>query len=240
VVNKLALRIWLHKWEGDEHGWNAWSLDQLGFATWAPSRNEVLARTPGKLDEYRQWVHRHGGEAPEAGMGEITVVEEIHGNEVAFQADLTAVPPDEIWRCLELLDYSRRDIRSTVEALPDTLLDWDPPYRRFRKDARWRTIRQILEHIALTEAGYYMPHIGYSALEPSELVGAGWQQQLLVSRRETRRFLAGLARSSDRARVRDADEVWSVRKVLRRLVWHELLHWKSIKRVVHDYHSPRA
>ncbi|HDL85688.1 MAG TPA: hypothetical protein ENH11_05100 [Candidatus Acetothermia bacterium] len=33
------------------------------------------------------------------------------------------------------------------------------------------------------------------------------------------------------------EDIWSVRKVLRRLVWHELLHWKSIKRIVREYYT---
>lgn len=234
------MRVWLHEWKGNEWGWNAWSLDQTGFATWAPTRDEVLLRVPGKFDEYQQWLARHGCSAveAEAAPGDITVVEEVSGNEVLFKHDLVPATSDEIAECLRLLSYSRQDLVATIEGLPDSVLDWDPPYRQFAEWARWRTIRQIVEHIALTEVGYYLPAIGYSGPDPTSLVGgagADWREQLLRSRRETERFLTQLAGSHDRARVTRGEEDWSVRKVLRRLVRHELLHWKSIRRIVRDY-----
>ena len=127
-----------------------------------------------------------------------------------------------------------RDRLATVKGLPESLLDWDPPYRRFASWAWWHTIRQILEHIALTEVHDYLPKIGFSGKTLPRLEAIDWQKQLSFSRRETEGFLAELTNHNDRARVSEANEVWSVRKVLRRLIWHELLHWKSIRRIVRD------
>jgi len=59
---------------------------------------------------------------------------------------------------------------------------------------------------------------------------------LPAHREETVTFLRKLATSPDRARVNFGEgEAWSVRKVLRRLVWHELLHLKSIRRIGRDF-----
>lgn len=231
------MRVWLHEWTGGEWGWNAWSLDHLGFATWAPTRQEVLTRSPGKLSEYLDWLAWHGMRAVEADLHEITIVEEVSGNEVAFTHDLMPAEPEEIVHCLELLKFSRQDLIAAVKDLPDAVLDWDPPYRWFPEWARWRTIRQILGHLVSTEIGYYLPMVGYSGLSPSSLVGIPWSEQLRLSRAETEQFLVKLSAADDRARLTESDEVWSVRKVLRRLVWHELLHWKSIKRIIRDYNA---
>jgi hypothetical protein len=231
------MRVWLHEWTGDEWGWNAWSLDHLGFATWAPSRSEVLNRVPGKLMEYREWLVRHGMQAPDVDMDKITIVEEISGNEVAFAYDLAPAAPDEITHCLELLKCSRQDLIEAVKDLPAAVLDWDPPYRWFPEWARWRTIRQILEHVASTEVGYYLPKVGYSGLTPNNLAGIPWSEQLRLSRAETEQFLVALSAVDDRERIAKNDAVWSVRKVLRRLVRHELLHWKSIRRIIRDYNK---
>ena len=54
------MRIWLHKWEGNAWGWSAWSLDDLGFATWAPSRTGVLDRVPRKFEEHGEWLSEQG------------------------------------------------------------------------------------------------------------------------------------------------------------------------------------
>jgi len=264
-----TMRVWLHKLEGDEWGWTAWSFDYLGFATWAPSRSEVLDKAPKKLEEYCQWLARHrdvactlntgaaagatdlaggfaGGTGLPVGPGaleKIEIVEEIAGNEVAFREDLTPASADEVGLCAELLGYTRRDLLRTVEPLPDEVLDWDPPYRHFASYAWWRAIRQILLHVALTEVAYYLPNIGWRArLDLQALEALDWREQLQQTRDETQRFLGELMDSSDRIRLRgdgSEGETWTVRKVLRRLVWHERLHLKSIHRIVAEYGQTR-
>lgn len=173
-------------------------------------------------------------------LATLEVVEEIAGNEVAFQEDFLQASVDEISHCGELLGYLRRDLMTTVEPLPAEAMDWDPPYQHFASYAWWRTIRQIVKHVALTEVAYYLPSVGWQVrLDLQALQRADWQEQLRQSREETYRFLDELRASSDRVRLRNGDETWTVRKVLRRLVWHERLHLKSIRRVVADYERSR-
>lgn len=231
-----VVRVWLHQGEGDERGWSAWSLDHLGFATWAPTREEALARVPAKLAEYGAWLARYGEPWDAAQQGPLEVVEEIAGNEVAFRDDLLPASVAEIERCERLLRYTRADLLQTVASLPDAVFDWDPPYRRFAPHAWWRTIRQILQHIALTDVGYYLPSIGWQTeLDLPALRAGSWLDLLQRSREETLRFLEELKADPDKVRLEQGEETWSVRKVLRRLVWHERLHWKSIQRILADY-----
>lgn len=231
------MRVWLQEvqWSGNDWGWEAWSLDHIGFATWAPTRGEVILRIPGKFEEYQQWLTRHGSVTIETAPNSVIIVEEISGDEVAFEHDLVPAEREEIFGCLKLLSFSRRDLLAAVTGLSESLLDWDPPYRHFAEWAGWRTIRQIVKHVAMCEVDYYLPAVGYSGSGKASLFNVDWREQLLSSRRETERFLVQLADSYDRARITSSKEVWSVRKVLRRLVRHELLHWKSIKRIVQDY-----
>ena len=230
------MRIWLHESKGNESGWNAWSLDYLGFATWAPSREGVLHRIQGKFEEYIQWLEGHLGEKVTIDTWSgLEVAEEISGDEVAFKADLDPADSEEIKHCLRLLGFSRSDLLSAVEDLPDAVLDWNPPYANFAAWASWRTIRQVLKHIAATETGYYLSNIGYQDAAKLPLADLHWREQLAVSRMETERLLGDLLASQDRARAVMGEEAWSVRKVLRRLVRHELLHRKSIQRIAHAY-----
>jgi len=168
----------------------------------------------------------------------VEVEEEIHGDEPAFREDIVAAPVEEISRCAELVGLTRCGLVSSVEHLPDSVLDWDPPYRHLSSWAWWKTVRQILAHIALCEVGYYLPCVDWrGGLDPDDLAGRPWREQLQRSREETLSFLEGLKSSADRERFvhTEANGTWSVRKVLRRLVWHERLHWKSIQRIVRDY-----
>ena len=231
----MTVPIWLHQATGNEWGWNAWCLDLLGFATWAPGEADVLARVPMKLDEYRDWLARHGITAPEA-AGNPRVVEKVRGDEVIFTRDAEPCEIGELDHAIQLLSASREDLLATVSSLPPDALDWDPPYRYFAEWASWRTVRAILAHIANTETHYYLPSIGYEAsLAPAE-PDADWREFLPEHRQETLCFLDGLRDAADRARVSRDREEWSIRKVLRRLVRHELLHWKSMRRIGRDYY----
>jgi hypothetical protein len=234
----LTTGIWLREGSPEaEPGFHAWGLDHLGFATWAPTEREVLDRVPDKLREYQAWLARHGlGAAP--ADGGIEVVERVRGDEILFTPDRQPADVDTIDRALRLLECSRRDLLADVQDLRDEVLDWDPPYARFAPWASWRSIRQILAHVANGESHYYTRAIGYeSPSAPAEPSG-DWRRFLSRSRGEAVAFLEALRSSPDRARTRPVDmglgmlEDWSVRKALRRMVRHELVHWKSIRRII--------
>ena len=229
------MRIWLHEMAGNETGWMAWCLDVHGLATWSSSEAEVLGKVPSKLVEHQSWLARHGLARPEVG-GHVRVVERVRGNEILFSWDYAPCAADEIDHTLRLLSASRGDLVQTVEGLPEGALDWDPPYRAFADWATWRSVRAILAHMANCETHYYLRAIGHKSALPPASPRGDWARFLAAHREEAVTFLRELATSSDRARVDFADGgAWSVRKVLRRLVWHELLHWKSIRRIGRDF-----
>lgn len=235
--------LWLHELTGDESGWLAWDLRYMGFATWSATRAGVLRRAPGRLAVHEHWLTDHdldggpglAGHGPRRTPGAPRVVECVRGNEVLFEHDRQPAAPDEIRRCAALLAATRADLLAVVAGLPDAVLDWEPPYAAFAAWARWRTVRQVLLHVAQTEVGYYLPTIGYAGPDPEALTALPWPEQLRLSRERTLAFLGGLAVDEDRLRLTEGDEEWSVRKVLRRLVWHELLHLKSIRRIVREF-----
>jgi hypothetical protein len=218
------MRIWLlHTRAGG--GVQAWGLDQLGFATWSPTRDEVLERTPAKFDEHHTWLTAHGFDDPRPSPG-VDVIEEVAGNEILFTADLAPATAEEVALTAALLDASRTDLLEELASLPDGALDWDPPYREFAAWARWRTIRQIVAHLANTETHYYLPALGLGPQFPP-VSSRSDPESFLADRRAT--TLSALE-SLESTPVR-AEDGWSVRKVLRRLVWHERLHTKSIRRI---------
>lgn len=229
------MRVWLHEAVGNETGWNAWNLDLLGFATWAPTGREVLERVPAKADEHLKWLDRHGITRPKCPPG-LKIVEQISGDEVLFEADRAPVTDGQIDRTIRLLRASRGELVRTLESLPGGALDWDPPYRAFASWATWRSIRAVCAHIANTETHYYLPSIGYPPRIPPAPADGDWRRFLPRHRQETTARLEDLRASSDRTRLRiEQEEQWSAAKVLRRLVRHELLHWKSICRIAGQY-----
>jgi hypothetical protein len=206
----------------------------MGFATWAASEEDVLARVPGKLEEYRLWLSGHEVQIP-VRSGDAAVVERVRGNEVLFSEDIGPCSQEEVDLAIELLSHSRADLLAAVHSMPSGALDWDPPYRSFAGWASWRTVRQILAHIANTESHYYLPSIGYEPRIEPALADGDWEEFIELHRAETLRNLRDLRDSVDRSRVTRDEEEWSARKVLRRLVRHELLHLKSVVRIGKEY-----
>ncbi len=146
---------------------------------------------------------------------------------------------------VRLLAGSRKDLVAELEAAPEGAIDWNPPYEHFAPWANWRSIRANLAHIANSETHYYTMNIGHAPSHPPADAGRDWREFLPRSRAETVAFLEELKSSRDRCRVRSVDhgfgeESWSVRKALRRLVSHELLHSKSIVRIIREYQAGAA
>ena len=231
------MQVWLLEGLADaEPGFQVWALDHLGLASWAETRSQVLQRMPAKYEEYRTWLdhHRLGDPGPDSG---VEVAEEIRGDEVLFTPDRLPATVSEIERTLRLLGASRSDLVDILQRVPVAVHDWDPPYRRFLSWGRWRTVRQVVAHLANTETHYYLTAIGFQPpLEPVSPV-AEWESFLDARRAQVIEFLDDLKRSSDLIRV-DPAGAWSVRKVLRRMIWHERLHTKSIRRIL-DEHTGR-
>jgi hypothetical protein len=139
-----------------------------------------------------------------------------------------------------LLRASQAELLRELAGASDELLDWDPPYRRFAPWANWRSIRANLVHIANGETQYYLRTIGHTPGRPAAPAEESWEALLECTREEATRFLVGLKSALDLTRCATVnlgygDEDWSVRKVLRRMVRHELMHLKSIRRIRAEY-----
>jgi hypothetical protein len=235
------MRVFLHEGHDGEPGVEAWVPELIGFATWAPSRSAAIVQLPGKLADHLVWLRRHGA-ADVVDLARFEAFDDVHGNEILLPGDEIPVDRSDIDLAIRLLGHSRADLLAEIERAPEAVLDWDPPYRRFAPWASWRTVRANLAHIAAGETHYYLANIGHNSPSPPPAAGDDWRSALAASRSEALGFLADLRSSSDLARVAHVDdgfgeEHWSVRKVLRRMIRHEILHWKSIRRICAAYAS---
>lgn len=237
----MTLGVWLHEGHDGEPGIVALGLDFLGFSTWAESEAEVVAKIPARFEEYAAWRSRHGLPLQVRDF-RVEVVGHLVGNEILFPPDLEPARAADIDLTIRLLACSRADLIAQLEGAPQAVLDWDPPYNRFAPWADWRTIRANLAHIADSETHYYTRNIGHQPRFPPADPLGDWRAFLPQSRAEAVAFLEKLKSSHDLGRVQTLDhgfgeESWSVRKALRRLVGHELLHSKSVARIIRDYRA---
>jgi hypothetical protein len=144
----------------------------------------------------------------------LVVRERIAGDEQAFERDHRPATARERQLTLEILSRVRRETISLIATAPAAVLDFDDPDRVLPSFARWRTLRQMAWHVVDTESRYYLPSLGWPALER----GTDLLSELAASHRHVTEAVADLAPDlvcSARG------EVWTSVKVLRRLAWHE-------------------
>jgi DinB superfamily len=194
------------------------------------------------IAEYLSWLKGHGETVQTESRTEFEVVEEIDptsieaaDGEFCFEDDLGPARPRDIETAIRYMNYAREDLLSVIGELPDLVLDWRPPKSAMARIDPWKpvvlTIREIVRDIAGAE-GYY--RTGLQDGEPTSDVAD--ERSSLEFQRE--RTLERLRALSDRELSRvfrprrswqDGSEMWTVRKVLRRVISHERFHTAEIE-----------
>ena len=217
---------------------HAWGLDLPGLIVGAPDDAALFQAIPLSLAEHLAWLRRCGEDAADGLAWE--VVEEIDGEslgatggEFIFEAEKAPLSDADLEHLIARLSFSRAELLSAVDGLPDAILDWEPPdYAIGRRDP-WapegRTIREIFTHVLQLEA-YYRD--GLRDGPSAGIFGATGDPA--VERGATVDRLRALP-AADRSRVwmpvrpgRTTPEPWTVRKVVRRIISHERMHAAEI------------
>lgn len=207
----------------------AWALDHPGCYAWGAQGPDAVIALARELVAYEDWAARHGKpDWVRLGNFDLRVVEtwqvytindqfdEQEGGYAVnawFRHDWKPLSPEEIERGLSLLEWSRDDLLRVARPLEDLVLDRQYP------GERWG-IRGILKHVANAEWWY---------LDRLNLAEGGREQlpkdvfeRLAKVRQDLRQSLPDLA---GRELVLGKDgELWSPRKLLRRVLWHEINH----------------
>lgn len=216
----------------DDNEAKAWVPALPGCFCAAPTEAEAVERVSVAIDEYLGWLRRHGEEITLADANEIEVVERIEAppgrSEPCFAADRAPAAEEEIETAIRLMAFAREDLLVLVAPLPDRVLDWQP-----RPDKR--CIREILAHIARAD-GYYRS----SLLEEQPLEEAPEERLDLTLQREKAIAHLRSLTTAQRAQVfhpdwpwrHNEDEDWTVRKALRRFIYHERFHTRDIQQTL--------
>lgn len=250
LVSK-TMQVWLLSGTEAEPGFQAWSLNHPGLATWAPTKGGVLDRFPRKLDAHLRWMADHELPSEPVDVRRVEVVEQVSGHEPLFGHDREPATVEEIDLAIALLRASHHDLIELLDDMPGGFLNREPPYRQFAHWADWRTVSETLAHLANAESHYYLAMIGCEPQGAMVTSHENWRDYLPTVRRHTVEHLGQLRSAADRARVRTllrrsrraadgAVEEWSVRKALRRVIRHDLLHTRSIRRVRREWEAAES
>jgi len=197
----------------------------------AATPEEALARAPQAIAAHLAWLRRHGQAAPpeeEPILVRTAQQAEQSAREGALvyflPTDREAVSAAEMQQLLGLMACARADLLALARHLPDQVLDREPA------PGRW-PIRQILQHVANGERWLLGRIVDPSQLPAVNTSLSVWQLLEAVRALAVKQLL-GLDEAQRTAAVVTEGEMWSARKVCRRLIEHELEHCAHVLEVL--------
>jgi predicted RNase H-like HicB family nuclease len=211
--------------------------DCPGCWVFAETKERALHKVRIAVNEWFDWLKKHGVNIPHIGNEvEMEAVEMLGVDynpakagkpEPLFWSEVSPVKKDDIKRTLRQMDYSRKDLLNVVSNLTGKQLSFKPKNEP-------RTLRNCLKHIAIVEPWYITP----LSIDLPENYPKGVFEFLYHTREIVVNSLRNLPKEKMRGIFQPNKyksptcDLWTARKVLRRLVDHERLHTKYIQRLL--------
>lgn len=220
--------------ELDEDGeWTAHCVELPGCTWWAPDKEEAVGLASEVVAAFCSWLNAHGEEEVLPPIKSFRVLEEGRGRwtvgdyfaDHTFNSDLQPAGRSEVDSCLRWLGYSRSDLLTLVNGLDEGRLKipTGPP-------GRVLSIASMLQHIADVE-WWYLHNIGLlsGARPPSVYARGGLGYLSSIRDVVSNRLKLTSDKELERTVTSSTQEQWTLRKVLRRLIWHERYHAAAIE-----------
>ncbi len=195
----------------------------MGAYTRGESREEALLKMPGEIKSYCRWL---GLEPPE---GKPVIAEEIPStleirdadSDVLFESERLPLTMEEYTSLKALTLRSAADFHKLYLAIPDKQKSCLPPRKTFYGQIP-RTAREMYAHTKSVNV-YYFGEIGVDADNEGTILEC--RIRGFDALEATPDFLKQLPVSGSYG------EIWSVRKVMRRFLWHDRIHAKAMYRM---------
>jgi predicted RNase H-like HicB family nuclease len=211
--------------------WIAYVFDLPGCYSSAETEEGAVLLAPARIAEYFDWRTRRCRPSPLADQGIVTQVDEVfhsypdkddpdHIVNAFFADDRRPPKPDEVDDARWLLEQTRTDLLAVVEPVTPT------QRKKPIVQGRFKCINEILMHVAWAE-WWYFDRLGLAF--PRDDIPNNPLKALEKVRANTLANLPSLVGST--RVVERSGELWSARKVVRRMLWHERDHTQHIARV---------
>lgn len=214
----------------------AWMLDFPGFHTWAGDGPSALLILPQELARLAAWTREKSGRdwlgvtAIDIRLVETFRAYEIPAGEAVpgagteinawFADDARPYDRVEAKRAVEILTWTREDLLLLVNLLSREAL------MRVQDGERW-SIEGILGHLADAE-WWYLNRMGAGG--EREVYPPDTISRMKAVRESAHKTILDLA-NDDQVRTVEGEK-WSARKMMRRIIWHELDHIRHIRRLM--------
>ena len=220
-------------WEHNGNDTLLFSENCVGAVTRGESPETALKKMPTEIASYLTW---RGLPVPESFETEI-VQEKISAlqisdadSDVLFETEKVPLALSEYEMLKELALKSARDFLALYESVPNKNESWLPARRTFYGQAP-RTALEMYEHTKNVN-NYYFGEIGIEASNEGDIFSG--RARGLEKLEMHAGFLANEVFKGSYG------EEWSLRKVLRRFVWHDRIHAKAMYRIAVQTFGPDA
>ena len=213
--------------------WIAWVIDLPGCFSPARTEAEAIAGAPDCTAAYFSWLKAHDGSMPGPGGRFETQVAETFRSfpsrerpdfivNAFFEDDRRPLSYWDVEVALRLLVWTREDLLAAVRGTTEERLNAPLPREI------GGSVAGVLRHVAGAE-NWYLHQMGL-AIGRGQLCGDPLSM-LETVRACTRTRLPELA-GDGRVLRGDGGELWSGRKVVRRMLWHERAHTVHVGRLL--------
>ena len=211
--------------EYNDRGYLIYAANYPGAFVRGRTESEALAKFPGELRSYLHWCG-HGEEGKKlAGvelrqrkLSELQICDA--DSDVLFDTERAPLTEAEYERLKLLVLKSARDFRKLYESIPNPDISGRERRQSFY-GAVPRTPREMYEHTNKVTA-YYAAAFGIELENMPDIYGN--RMQVLSELEDLPDFLSAKVYTAD-----DGEE-WTLRKVLRRFIWHDRIHAKAMWR----------
>ena len=213
-------------WEHNGNDSLLYSSNYIGAFTRGATKEEAIGKMPREIASFTKW---RDGSVLLPLIADVEIVQEkasdLHirdaDSDVLFDTEKTALPENEYRRLKALALKSARDFLALYEAFPDKNRSVLTPRKTFY-GAVPRTAEEMYQHTKNVNA-YYFGEIGTDADNSGSILDC--RQRGFESLEKQPDFLAlGVFDGS-------YGELWSLKKVLRRFIWHDRIHAKAMYRM---------
>lgn len=208
-------------WEHNGNDTLLYAADLVGAFTRGASRETALEKMPGEIFAYMRWR----GQTPPQELVPVIVEEKESrlqicdaDSDVLFAGEREMLTVEEYQALKALAMKSAADFLQLYMQIPDLDRSCLPERKTFY-GAVPRTARQMYEHTKNVNA-YYFSEIGVDADNSGTIVSC--REQGFAKLETAAGFL------ENPVYIGSDQESWSLRKVMRRFVWHDRIHARAM------------
>ncbi len=213
-------------WEHNGNDSMIYSSNFVGAFTRGETREVALSKMQEEIRAYMRW--KTGSETEES---EVLITQEYDSeldicdadSDVIFAEERLPLSMEEYTELKELALKSAKDFLRLYESIPDKNESAIPMKQKITfLGPRPRTALEMYEHTKCVNQ-YYFGEIGVNADNEGDIIECRKRGFELLEAQED--FL------NKEVVVGSFDEEWSLRKVLRRFIWHDRIHGKAMYRM---------